>query len=184
MSTLSSVKMTSAQYLMMGEDPPGVHLELVNGEIIVSPSPSSEHSTVVVNLIKVLGGYIDKEDLGRLLTDLDTVFTENTTRRSDLLFVSKRRGHIIRDVVYGAPDLCIEVISPTSATMDRVEKFELYARSGVKHYWLVDPHAEMVESFVLKGGAYVLGVTGRGGETVRLPPFAGLAIALKRIWPE
>jgi Uma2 family endonuclease len=184
MTTLSTAKMTSAQFLMMGEDPPGVRFELVNGEIVVSPSPTSQHSSVVVNLIKVLGGYIDEHELGRLLTDLDTVLSEDTTRRPDLLFVARARAKIVRDVVHGAPDLCIEVISPTSATVDRVDKFALYARSGVKHYWLVDPHAQMIEAFVLKGGVYGLAVMGRGKETVKLPPFLGLAIALKRIWQE
>ena len=182
MSSLSTAKMTSQQFLMMGEDPPGVRFELVNGEIVVSLSPNSEHSSVIVNLIKILGMYIEEHELGTLLADVDTVFSQVTTRRPDLLFVSKRRSKIIRDAVEGVPDLCIEVVSPTSATMDRVEKFALYQVSGVKHYWIVDPHARMVEAFVLKGGAYSLAVVGRDKESVKLPPFAGLSIPLTKIW--
>ncbi len=182
MSSLSTSKLTSQQFLMMGEDPPGVRLELVNGEIVVSPSPTSEHSAVIVNLIKILGAFIDEHDLGELLADVDTVFDEETTRRPDLLFVAKRRAKIVREAVMGAPDLCVEVVSPASATMDRVAKFKLYAESGVKHYWIVDPHARMVEAFVLKGGAYSLAAAGRDKESVKLPPFAGLSIPLTKVW--
>jgi Uma2 family endonuclease len=182
MSTLSTAKMTSEQFLMMGEDPPGVRFELVNGEIVVSPSPNSQHSAAVVNLVKLLGGYIDEHNLGQLLIELDTVLSGNTTRRPDLLFVSRARAKIVREVVHGAPDLCIEVISPTSATVDRVDKFALYAQSGVKYYWLIDPHAQMIEAFSLKAGKYVLAVMARGTETVHLPPFPGLSISLKRVW--
>src|SRR5947209_5151719 len=119
MSSLSTAKVSSQQFLMMEEDPPGLRLELVNGEIVASPSPTSEHSAVIVNLIKILGAFIDEHDLGELLADVDTVFTEDTTRRPDLLFVAKRRAKIVRDAVMGAPDLCVEVVSPASATMDR-----------------------------------------------------------------
>lgn len=182
--TVSSAKMTSKQFLMMGEDPSGVRFELLNGVILVRPSPTSEHSEVIFNLVELLRPYIRDHKLGKLLGDVDTVFTEDTTRRPDLLFVAKRRLKIVRDVVHGIPDLCIEVISPTSATMDRVEKFALYESAGVKHYWLVDPHSQMVEVFVLKSGAYELAASGRGDETVRLPPFSGLSIPLEKIWPE
>ena len=182
MSSLSTAKMTSQQFLMMGEDPPGVRLELVNGEIVVSPSPTSEHSDVIFNLVEILRPYVRERNLGRLLGDVDTVLSPSTTRRPDLIFVSRRRVRIVQDVVKGVPDLCIEVVSPTSATMDRVEKFALYQVSGVKHYWIVDPHARMVEAFVLKGGVYSLAVVGRDKESVKLPPFAGLSIPLAKIW--
>ncbi|HUO09328.1 MAG TPA: Uma2 family endonuclease [Phycisphaerae bacterium] len=178
----SLTKMRSQQFLMMGEDPPGLRLELVNGEIVVSPSPTSEHSDVVMNLIEILRPYVREKKLGRMLADVDTVLMEDTTRRPDLLFVSRRRAKIVQEVVMGAPDLCIEVVSPASATMDRVEKFKLYETAGVKNYWIVDPHARMVEAFVLKGGAFELAVMGRDKETVRLPPFAGLAIPLVKVW--
>jgi Uma2 family endonuclease len=181
--TLSTAKMTSRQFILMGEDPPGVRLELVNGEIVLSPSPTPDHSDVILALAEVLRPYIRKNKRGVLLADVDTIFTDYTTRRPDLLFVANERAHIIQNVVTSPPDLCIEVISPSTATDDRVGKFRLYCESGVKHYWLIDPHARMAEAFTLRGGNYVLAASGRDKDKVKFPPFGKLTIPLSEIWP-
>jgi Uma2 family endonuclease len=184
MSTLSTTKLTAEQFLMLGEDPPGVRLELVSGEIVLSPSPTADHSDTILALAELLRPYIRKNRLGRLLADVDTLFSNDTVRRPDLLFVSQARLHIIKKVVSAAPDLCIEVTSPSTATDDRVEKFRLYAESGVKHYWIFDPHARMAEAFALKNGEYVPAGTARDRDVVKFPPFPRLAIRLAEIWPK
>ena len=184
MSSLSTAKMTSQQFLMMGEDPPGVRFELVNGEIVVSPGPTPDHSYIILRLSSILLPYINEHDLGTLLADVDTVFDEETTRRPDLLFVAKRRGKIVREAVMGAPDLCVEVVSPASATMDRMEKCQAVCR--VRREALLDRgfgDGGMIEAFALKrrGGLW-LAVMGRDKQTVNLPPFAGLSIPLMKVW--
>jgi Uma2 family endonuclease len=183
MSTLSTTKMTSSQFLLMGEDPPGVRLELVNGDIVLSPSPTTDHSRVIFALIRILDPYILKNGLGELFGDVDTVFREDTVRRPDLLFVAAARKQIVEKAVTGPPDLCIEVLSPSTATDDRVEKFELYRASGVKHYWIIDPHARMAEAFTLRREEYVLAASGRDNDKVKFPPFPKLTIKLADIWP-
>src|SRR5213592_1610584 len=95
MSIVSTTKMTARQFLELGEDPPGVRLELVNGEVAVSPSPIPAHGYVVLRLAKILSNYIDDRDLGRLYPDVDTIFGEHDVRRPDLLFFSKERLDLI-----------------------------------------------------------------------------------------
>src|SRR5271157_3843123 len=105
-----STKMTARQFEMLGEDPPGVRLELVHGEIAVSPSPSFPHAYTVMQLAKLLANHIDQYDLGVLVADIDTILDPFNVRRPDLLFVAKSRVHLIKG--HGiplAPDLCIEV---------------------------------------------------------------------------
>ena len=65
MSRVSTIKMTARQFLELGEDPPGVRLELVNGEVAVSPSPIPAHSYVVVQMLSMLNGHVKKSGLGR-----------------------------------------------------------------------------------------------------------------------
>jgi len=65
---------------------------------------------------------------------------------------SKRK----QDGIHGAPDLVVEVLSPSTTKMDRGEKKELYQRSGIKEYWLVDPNAKIIEVYLIKDLAYVL----------------------------
>src|SRR3954452_18648168 len=115
--SVSTIKMTARQFLELGEDPPGVRLELVDGEVAVSPSPTPLHGYVVMQLGIILGHYVKRRRLGKLFPDIDTIFGEHDVRRPDLLFFSKDRLHLIGDkAMEGAPDLCIEVISPSSAT--------------------------------------------------------------------
>lgn len=78
--------MTAGQFLQLGEDPPGVRLELVNGEIAVSPSPIPNHSHVVVQLLFILEQHNRAHRLGELHQDVDTILNRFTVRRPDVLF--------------------------------------------------------------------------------------------------
>jgi Uma2 family endonuclease len=82
-----------------------------------------------------------------------------------------------------APDWACEVISPSSARIDRELKLPIYARERVAHVWLVDPLARMVEVFRLDGESYRLVVTRGGSDRVRLEPFHALELELEALWP-
>jgi Uma2 family endonuclease len=175
--------MTANQFLQLGEDPPGVHLELVDGEVTVSPSPIPRHSFVDTKLRKILGNHIDANDLGELYGDVDTIFGEYDVRRPDILFFSKDRLHLIGDkAMEGPPDLCVEIISPSSAATDRKKKFKQYEKGKVANYWIVDPEARTIEGYKLVRGKFK--VAGKGGEDdlVSLPPFNDLKIPLGELW--
>lgn len=184
MSMVSTAKMTARQFLMLGEDPPGVRLELVDGEIAVSASPLPRHSYVEKSLSRVIGNHVEEYDLGLLLGDTDTIFGEHDVRRPDLIFFSKARQHLVREdrAIDGIPDLCTEIVSPTSGTIDRRDKFKQYAAGGVAFYWIVDPQKLSFEGFELKDGEYVLAARAQGTEPITLPPFPSLEIALGKLW--
>jgi Uma2 family endonuclease len=183
MSALNSVRMKSEQFLMMGEDPPGVKLELAHGEVVLGQSPSPVHSWTLLELIAMLLPYIKERKLAELLADTDTVFDVFNTRRPDLGFVSRRRGNLVREkAVMGAPDLCVEIVSPGSERIDRRDKFGLFEKHGVKHSWIVDPEERTAEAFELRRGEYELVAGGRDAQTVYFPPFAKLAIPLGKLW--
>src|SRR5450432_4162551 len=108
--TVSTIKMTARQFLELGEDPPGVRLELVNGEVVVSPSPIPDHSYIVGTLYHILRKHIEDYALGQLFLDVDTIFGEHDVRRPDILFFRKSRLHLIGEkAIEGPPDLAIEV---------------------------------------------------------------------------
>ena len=179
----STGPITASQYLMLGEDPPGVRLELVNGEIVVSPSPSSNHSYTDTQLRIILGPYIRQHDLGIILGDVDTIFSDLNVRRPDILFVAKSRMHLIKGHgVPIAPDLCVEILSPSSATTDQTEKMDLYARSGVGHYWIIDPQGRTFSVYELSGEKYVRQTFGRDKDIVKAAPFPACEIPLAQLW--
>jgi Uma2 family endonuclease len=82
----------------------------------------------------------------------------------------------------GPPDLCVEVVSPSSVTTDRKLKFRQYEKGKVAHYWIVDPAKKTIQGYKLVGGKYRLTGDGRNDAVVRLPPFAELDIRLGELW--
>jgi len=183
MPIVSTTKMTAQQFLRLGDDPPGVRLELVNGEVAVSPSPTPKHSHVIVNLLTVLNNHNLTHELGELHHDVDTILDRFNVRRPDILFFFKNRTHLIGEkAMEGPPDLAVEVISPSSNEVDRQDKFAQYRDAGVAYYWIIDPDQRTIEAWRLDGGQYVVCGSGHGDETIRLAPFPDLDIPLARLW--
>jgi Uma2 family endonuclease len=129
-----------------------------------------------------LDTYIEQNDLGILYFELDTVLDDDEVRVPDLLHYSKDRVPEADGYNDSIPDLCIEILSPSNARVDRVEKFELYQSKGVKHYWIIDPEEQTVEAYSLKGRRLVSTGRGAGDQVVKLPPFPQLKIPLKKLW--
>lgn len=183
MPIVSTAKMTARQFMALGEDPPGVRLELVNGEVAVAPRPTPEHSNADVQLCAILQTYVNEHEQGMVLHDLDTTLDTFNVRRPDILFFSKSRLHLVTaKKLEGPPDLAVEIVSPSSATVDRVDKFEQYRAAGVACYWILDPKARSLEAFELQRGSYVLLGEGRDNQIVSFAPFPRLKIPLKKLW--
>jgi Uma2 family endonuclease len=124
-------------------------LELIEGEIIVTPSPSLMHQIVVHRLGVLLDRAIVESGLGLVIgAPFDVYLDEQTVPQPDLMVVLRDRERVLGSArLESAPSLAIEIISPSSATRDRVTKRNLYARYGVPEYWLVDPDAKTVTIF-------------------------------------
>jgi Uma2 family endonuclease len=183
MPIISTAKMTAEQFLQLGEDPPGVRLELVDGEVAVSPSLTPEHSYTDIALTQFLARYIRAQQLGRLYGDVSIIFGYHDVRRPDLIYFSKDRLHLIgKKAMEGPPDLCVEILSPSSTEIDRKDKFEQYEQGGVAHYWIVDPENKSIEAYDLVNGKYHPAGQGKGDEIVHLPPIEDLDIPLGELW--
>jgi Uma2 family endonuclease len=183
MPILSTTKMTAEQFLQLGEDPPGVRLELVEGEIAVSPSPTPQHGYAIMQLATLLNIHACELDLGEVYSDIDTILGRFIVRRPDILFFCRERAHLIgKKAMEGPPDLAVEVASPSSVDIDRTDKFAQYCDAGVAYYWIVDPVAKTIEAWRLEAGKYVPAGRGEQNQVVQLPPFADLSIPLSRLW--
>lgn len=181
--TISTTKMTARQFLQLGGDPAGVRLELVNGEVAVSPSPTPNHGYTVIKLATLLENHVAKRKMGELFLDLDTLLGSYDVRRPDILFFTKERAHLIGDdYLEQPPDLCVEVISPSSVRIDRRDKFKQYQVAGVSYYWIVDPAERTFDAFQLKRKKYVRIGSGKGTDMVAVLPFPDLKISLAKLW--
>ncbi len=174
-------KLTYEDY---AKTPEGERWELIDGELIMPPSPKEAHQSVQGNLGAPMLIFVREKDLGKVyFAPFDVVLSDTDTVQPDLLFVSKDQLHIITaDNVQGAPDLVVEIRSPSTARQDWTTKRELYARHGVKEYWLVDPEAATVAILLFDDGELkVTGVFGEG-ESITSTVLEGFSIALADIF--
>ena len=121
-------------------------LELIGGELIVTPSPSLMHQIVIHRLAVFLDKVIVEPGRGLVIeAPFDVYLDEENVLQPDVMVVLPDRLHFLTSAMMeSAPNLAIEVISPSSSAKDRVSKRNLYARFGVPEYWLVDPEARSV----------------------------------------
>ncbi len=136
--------------------PEGEPVELVRGRLIMSPSPSALHQTVISYLIRILQRAEDATGGFMFVSPMDVIFSEDTILQPDLLYISKDRCGIVGERINGPPDLAIEILSPGTSRRDRTEKLDLYAKYDVPEYWIVDPAAQHFEFLILDRGRYTI----------------------------
>ena len=158
--------------------------ELVGGQLVMVPSPSRDHQFTLRNLEFLLWKFVRDSKLGEILfAPLDVVFSDEDVTQPDLIYISnERRGIITPDDVRGAPDLVIEILSPSTAGRDRTYKKTLYARYGVKEYWIVDPQEKTVEVMSLGEKGFETAKVYWKEDVLLTPLLEGLAIPLWEVF--
>lgn len=144
------VRFNYQDYLQL---PEGRRYEIIDGEIYMVKTNGSLHQVVLRNLEFAVWPFVREKQLGQVLFGpLDVILSEEDVVQPDLIFVSRERQEIITERgCEGTPDLVVEVTSLATSKMDREEKRALYARYGVREYWLVDPVARSIDQMELQG---------------------------------
>jgi len=141
---------TYEDYLRLPED--GKRYEIIEGVLYVSNAPNYDHQFTVSKLDRLLGGYIDQHQLGVVLIAPFEVHLSEIARpvQPEVFFITRERQPRPGDKLFnGAPELIVEVISPSSTRTDRYIKFSAYERAGVREYWLADPRSRFIEVYTL-----------------------------------
>lgn len=183
-------KIAYEEYLAMPET--NLRYEIVDGEMIMSPAPTSEHQWFIKNLIEILGPYVKRKKLGVVLPAPVDVLIRKTplkTRQPDLLFLSAERTGIkgraqLRNmpVIEVAPDLVVEVLSPSDRRSVLRNKLQDYIKIGVLECWLISPEAETVEVLKLSPeGSKRIHLFG-AGDTLRSDTLPGFKMKVDEIF--
>lgn len=142
-----SKEWTVDDYLLLGET--NTPCQLINGELIMSPSPTPHHQAIAGNLYDILKAEAKKTGGTAFFAPMDVHIDRKNVFQPDLIFISKENRHIItRRAIEGVPDLVIEIISPSNVFTDRNVKKKTYQRIGVKEYWIVDPANQTLEIYL------------------------------------
>ena len=119
----------------------------------MSPAPSVKHQSIVSKLDRGLGNKVEEKGCTLFIAPTDVIFDEYNVVQPDV-FVVCDKAKITEDNIQGAPDLIVEVISPSTSLKDRREKKKLYEKFGVKEYLIIYPEDELVERFILQNDKY------------------------------
>lgn len=134
----------------------GHHYEIVNGVLLMAPAPTPDHQSIVAWLTYYLLAHVELGRLGRVLPGpVDVELGPKDVFQPDVVvLLNAHLDRIAEKRIIGAPDLAVEVASPSTATIDRITKYEIYARYDIPEYWIVKPIQRTVEVLVLQNREY------------------------------
>lgn len=162
---------------------PAMKAEFINGEIIVHSPVGRAHLKASANLQEVLRGYVRRHHLGEVYVEKALVSLTRNDYEPDIVFFSNAKVATFTEdqMKFPAPDLVIEIISPSTEQRDRGLKMVDYAAHGVSEYWLVDPHKKEVEQYKLEGDSFRLALKSGSGE-IQSAAIPGFSMAIPAIF--
>ena len=136
--------------------PEGTLCQLINDTIVMSPAPLFDHQSLCRNIFRAIDRKVVMGNLGETyFAPIDVYLNNKNVYQPDILFISEERKHLIdRKGIVGAPDLIIEILSGGNASYDRGAKKDVYEKTGVKEYWMINPTSKRCEGFILKDGKF------------------------------
>jgi Uma2 family endonuclease len=174
-------RLTYDDFCLLPED--GKRREIIEGELFVTPSPQTPHQRAVIRLSAHLWQFVDSHKLGEVFAaPFDVVFSDFDVVEPDLLYISKARAGVLTEKnVQGAPDLVVEVLSETTARIDRSIKLKLYGRHDVIEYWVIDPKEPSAEIYRRGPGGLDLVAKLAAADALTSPLFPGFSLPLTRL---
>ncbi|MFA0742637.1 MAG: hypothetical protein DFNUSKGM_002764 [Candidatus Fervidibacter sacchari] len=182
---LKRIPMSREEFEKLPEGPP--FYDYINGEAIEVNRPTGRHQHILLRLGNAMWEYVRDKNLGEVFPEVDVSLPTGTVVGPDISVLfsehldryDKQKGDII-----GAPDIVVEVSSPTTSEYDRTNKLSEYHRSGVQWVWFVDQETLTVEEFQWTPEGYLLRQVVKGGDVFRPKALEGFEVNLKRLLRE
>ena len=176
-----AAKLTYEDYRKTPEDE---RYELLDGELLMTAAPNIAHQRVSSRLERRLAAFVEEKGLGEIFrAPTDVVLSDTDVVQPDILFVSKGQADIITaDDVQGAPDLVVEVLSPSTARRDWRDKLDLYSKHGVREFWLADPQTEIVWVLLLNEDSLEIAAIYGRGDTLTSPMLEAFTLDLDQVF--
>jgi len=158
----------------------GKRRELIDGDIFVTPSPTTVHQTVSRLLQFELMTALERPGLALVFNaPMDVIFNDTNVVQPDLIIVSSTQSHIVTErAIEGVPDVVVEIMSPGTSERDRHYKRRLYEHFQVPEFWLVNPEHGLMEVYALIDAAYGIRARYDRSSTLVCPLFPTLSVEL------
>jgi len=161
MSTKPDMILTVRDLDLMPDD--GKRYEVIDGELFVSKTPGLFHQLISGTIYSSFDSYLKENPIGKVVSTPGVILSDLDGVIPDLIFIrsEKLAAAVESDRIHGAPELVVEILSPGSdnARRDRIAKLYLYAKFGVREYWIVDPETRTIELYIRSGNNLILSGT-------------------------
>lgn len=176
--------LTVEDYRLLPET--GPRYQLIDGELYMAPAPNRFHQDISWNLVILFGNYLKKHPVGKMYhAPFDVVLGENDVFQPDICFFSNASlKYLTAAGAEGPPDLVVEILSPSTATLDCGAKARIYAREDVGELWIVDPNTREVRVFLLRQNAEQPAVIHSYGKSFKSALFPGLTFKTSEIFEQ
>lgn len=176
---------TYSEYLKLGEE---IQYEVIDGQMYnMSPSPNVKHQSIEMDLSTEFNLYF-RDKSCRVLAEIDVCLSgeedmskTNEWVKPDIIIVCDK-NKIHENRIVGAPDLIVEILSKSTAKLDKMIKFNRYQKAGVKEYWIIDPAHEIVDVYTLENERYTHSGVYTKDEIIKVNLFDDLSVDLKHIF--
>ena len=174
-------KYTVDDYMLLEE---GAPFQLINYELIMSPSPTTTHQFIVSRITKLMLVFLEDQNLGGYAAGtIDVLFDSGNVFQPDFVYVAEERvAEIVKKHIEGSPDMVIEILSPSNARYDLRQKKGVYEKYGVKEYIVFDPVAKAADLYVLRNGSYYLYQHAQNTEILNSVVLCGFAFDLNYLF--
>jgi len=161
----------------------GKRYEIIEGDLFGTPAPITLHQRVVTRLVAALVVFVEKLRLGEVFAaPFDVVFSLFDVVEPDIVYVSKERASVLTEKnIQGAPDLVVEVLSESTQKIDRTTKLKLYAKFGVREYWILDPFGPTAWLYRRSPEGLNLVASLGPDDELTSPLFPGFSLPLRRL---
>jgi len=164
----------------------GPRYQLVEGDLLVAPAPNRYHQDISRNLQFILCSYLKEHPIGKLYNaPFDVYLDDINVFQPDILVVSNtRRSILVPAGAEGAPDLAVEILSPSNAALDREKKRKVYARCGVIELWILSPESRTLQVYRLQEDPATPVLIRGEHETIETSLLPGLKVDLREVFAE
>ena len=164
--------------------PEGAPYQLIGGQLIMTPSPIPYHQEISRNLEFKMLAFVEEQGSGHVYyAPLDVFFSDSDVYQPDIIFIRKEREEIIgKTKIEGAPDIVVEILSPSTAYYDLRKKFRVYEQSGVSEYWIVDPELKRIEVYENIGEKFNIYMEAEGEGKVSSKVLKGFSVKLEGVF--
>lgn len=181
---------TYADYLKWDGDE---RFEIINGNVVMMAGPSIEHQNILGQIYRQFAAFLDDKPCNVVMAPFDVrLFEKDSDKPENIdtvvqpdIFVVCDKNKIDKHGIKGAPDLVIEILSPSTQGHDCFVKLNLYQQAGVREYWIVDPESKTVKVLTLDDeGIYHISKAYKPADTVKVNILNGCTIDLSKVFPE